>query len=83
MTEKIKNHLLQLLTLPNIVIILSALFCVYKMYISLPKIEEYEQRLNILEKESIKTHHRLEIHKMLLTEMRADVKMMIKNKGDM
>ncbi len=83
MTEKIKNYLLQWLTLPNIVIlIISALFIVYKMYVSLPKIEEHEQRLDILEKENIKLHHRLEIHEMLLTEMRADIKMMIKKKGD-
>lgn len=80
MTEQIKKTMLKWLTLPNIVIILSALFIVYRLYISLPRIEEHEQRLDILEKDIIKMHHQINTNTLLLTEVRTDIKMIINKK---
>lgn len=74
-----KRHLSRIFTLPNIVIILSALFIVYKLYELPEKVNNLEGRISVVEKENVTLKTKLDLCLNAIYEMRADIKQIIKD----
>lgn len=74
-----KRNLLKIFTLPNIVIILSALFVVYKLYELPEKVNTLEGRISVVEKENITLKTKLDLCLTAIYEMRADIKQILKD----
>jgi len=69
------------LTLPNIVIILSALFVVYKLYGLPQRVDNHEGRITTLEHESVALKTKLDLCLNAILETRADVKQLMMRKN--
>lgn len=74
-----KKHLSRLFTLPNIVIMLSALFIVYKLYELPEKVNVLEGRISVVEKENVTLKTKLDLALNAIYEMRADIKQILKD----
>lgn len=74
-----KRNLIKLFSLPNIVILLSALFVVYKLYELPEKVNILENRLTVAEKEIIILKEKMNLNLTMLSEVRADVKQILKD----
>ena len=65
------------ITLQNILIFLSALAVVFKIFDLPPKVEANSLKIIELEKDNVATEIQLRYHTELLTEMRADIKRLL------
>ena len=74
-----KRNLIKLLSVPNLVIFFSALFVVYKLYELPEKVNILENRLSIAEKEIIVLKEKMNLNLTMLSEVRADVKQILKD----
>lgn len=73
-----KNSLRRILTLPNIVIILSALYICFQVYELPSKVTSLENRVSIVEKENVTLKTKLDLCLNAIYEMRADIKQILK-----
>ena len=74
-----KNSLRRILTLPNIVIILSALYICFQVYELPSKVTSLENRVSIVEKENVTLKTKLDLCLNAIYEMRADIKQILKD----
>lgn len=73
-----KNSLRRLLTLPNIVIMFSALYICFQIYELPTKVRTLQARVLEIEKENIILKTKLDLCLSMITEMKADIKQIMK-----
>lgn len=73
-----KQNLKRLFTLPNIVIILSALYICFQIYELPSKVSILENRVTAVEKENITLKTKLDLCLTAIYDIRADIKQMMK-----
>lgn len=74
-----KNSIKRIFTLPNIVIILSALYICFQVYELPAKVRNLEDRLGIVEKENITLKTKLDLTLSAVMEIKSLVNQMIMN----
>lgn len=74
-----KNSLKRLLTLPNIVIIISALYICFQVYELPAKVKNLQERMIIVEKDNVMLKTQLQLVLNAVYETRADIKQILKD----
>lgn len=74
-----KNNLRRLLTIPNIVVFLSALYICFQIYELPPKVRALQDRVATNEREIIVLKEKMNLNLTMLSEVRADVKQILKD----
>jgi hypothetical protein len=74
-----KNNLKRLFTLPNIVIILSALYICFQIYELPSKVSILENRVTAVEKENITLKTKLDLCLNAIYDIRSDIKQLLKD----
>ena len=77
--NKMKRHLGRIFTIPNIVVFLSALYICFQIYELPPKVRALQDRLTVAEKEIIVLKEKMNLNLTMLSEVRADVKQILKD----
>ena len=75
-----KNSIIRIFTLPNIVIILSALYICFQIYELPSRVKALENRISGVESENIVLKTKLDLCLNAVYETRADVKQILKEK---
>lgn len=74
-----KRHLGRIFTIPNIVVILSALYICFQIYELPAKVKTLQDRVATNEKEIIVLKEKMNLNLTMLSEVRADVKQILKD----
>ena len=74
-----KRNLIKLFSLPNIVIIASALYICFQIYEMPSKVRDLQDRVSVVERENIVLKTKLDLCLSMITEMKADVKQILKD----
>lgn len=74
-----KRHFANLFTIPNIVVMLSALYICFQIYELPAKVRALQERVATNEKEIIILKEKMNLNLTMLTEVRADVKQILKD----
>ena len=74
-----KNSLRRIFTLPNIVIIISALYICFQVYELPSKVNNLQERLTIVEKDNVMLKTQIQLLLNAVYETRADIKQMMKD----
>lgn len=74
-----KRHLSRIFTIPNIVVILSALYICFQIYELPAKVKSLQERVATNEKEIIVLKEKMNLNLTMLSEVRADVKQILKD----
>ena len=74
-----KNSIKRLLTLPNIVIIISALYICFQVYELPSKVKNLQERMIIVEKDNVMLKTQLQLVLNAVYETRADIKQILKD----
>lgn len=74
-----KNSIKRLLTLPNIVIIISALYICFQVYELPAKVKNLQERMIIVEKDNVMLKTQLQLVLNAVYETRADIKQILKD----
>ena len=77
--REMKRHLSRIFTIPNIVVFLSALYICFQIYELPPKVRALQDRLTVAEKEIIILKEKMNLNLTMLSEVRADVKQILKD----
>lgn len=77
--RKVKNSIKRIFTIPNIVIILSALYICFQIYELPSKVKALQDRVSTNEKEIIVLKEKMNLNLTMLSEVRADVKQILKD----
>lgn len=72
-----KNSLRRIFTIPNIVVILSALYICFQIYELPAKVKILQERVSAVEKENIILKTKLDLCLSMITELKADVKQIL------
>lgn len=73
-----KKSLVRVFSLPNIVIIVSALYICFQIYELPTKVKILQERMNIVEKENIELKTQIKLVLAAVYEMRTDIKQILK-----
>lgn len=74
-----KNSIRRIFTIPNIVVFLSALYICFQIYELPPKVKALQERVATNEREIIVLKEKMNLTLTMLTEVRADVKQILKD----
>lgn len=74
-----KNNLRRIFTIPNIAIIASALYICFSIYELPSKVKALQDRVATNEKEIIVLKEKMNLNLTMLSEVRADVKQILKD----
>ena len=74
-----KRHLSRIFTIPNIVVFLSALYICFQIYELPAKVKSLQERVATNEKEIIVLKEKMNLNLTMLSEVRADVKQILKD----
>lgn len=74
-----KRNLIKLFSLPNIVIIASALYICFQIYELPTKVKVLQDRVSVVERENIVLKTKLDLCLSMITEMKADIKQILKD----
>lgn len=74
-----KNNLRRIFTLPNIVIIISALYICFQVYELPAKVNSMQERLALVEKDNVMLKTQIQLLLNAVYETRADIKQMMKD----
>lgn len=74
-----KNSLRRIFTIPNIVVILSALYICFQIYELPAKVKALQERVATNEREIIVLKEKMNLNLTMLSEVRADVKQILKD----
>ena len=74
-----KRHLGRIFTIPNIVVILSALYICFQIYELPSKVKALQDRVANNEREIIVLKEKMNLNLTMLSEVRADVKQILKD----
>ena len=74
-----KNSIKRIFTLPNIVIILSALYICFQVYELPSKVNNLQERLTVVEKDNVMLKTQLQLLLNAVYETRADIKQILKD----
>lgn len=74
-----KNNLRRIFTIPNMVVILSALYICFQIYELPAKVKALQDRVATNEKEIIVLKEKMNLNLTMLSEVRADVKQILKD----
>ena len=74
-----KNSIKRLLTIPNIAILASALYICFSIYELPSKVKALQERVATNEKEIIVLKEKMNLNLTMLSEVRADVKQILKD----
>lgn len=74
-----KNNLRRIFTIPNIVVILSALYICFQIYELPAKVKNLQERVYVVEKENIILKTKLDLCLSMIAEMKADIKQILKD----
>ena len=74
-----KRHLGRIFTIPNIVVILSALYICFQIYELPAKVKTLQERVATNEREIIVLKEKMNLNLTMLSEVRADVKQILKD----
>ena len=74
-----KNSIKRLLTLPNIVIIISALYICFQVYELPAKVKNLQERMIVVEKDNVMLKTQLQLVLNAVYETRADIKQILKD----
>ena len=74
-----KNSIKRLLTLPNIVIMISALYICFQVYELPAKVKNLQERMIIVEKDNVMLKTQLQLVLNAVYETRADIKQILKD----
>jgi hypothetical protein len=74
-----KRHLGRIFTIPNIVVILSALYICFQIYELPSKVKALQDRVATNEREIIVLKEKMNLNLTMLSEVRADVKQILKD----
>lgn len=74
-----KNNLRRIFTIPNIVVILSALYICFQIYELPAKVKSLQERVATNEREIIVLKEKMNLNLTMLSEVRADVKQILKD----
>ena len=74
-----KKNLIKLFSLPNIVIILSALYICFQVYELPAKVNNLQERLTTVEKDNVMLKTQLQLLLTAVYETRADIKQILKD----
>lgn len=74
-----KRSIIKLFSLPNIVIIASALYICFQIYEMPSKVRDLQDRVSVVERENIVLKTKLDLCLSMITEMKADVKQILKD----
>lgn len=74
-----KNNLRRIFTIPNIVVFLSALYICFQIYELPPKVKSLQERVATNEREIIVLKEKMNLTLTMLSEVRADVKQILKD----
>ena len=77
--RRMKNSIRRIFTIPNIVIILSALYICFQIYELPSKVKALQERVNNNEREIIVLKEKMNLNLTMLSEVRADVKQVLKD----
>ena len=72
-----KNSLRRIFTIPNIVVILSALYICFQIYELPAKVKILQERVSAVEKENIILKTKLDLCLSMITELKADIKQIL------
>lgn len=72
-----KNSLRRIFTLPNIVIMASALYICFQIYEMPSKVRDLQDRVSVVERENIVLKTKLDLCLSMITELKADVKQIL------
>lgn len=74
-----KNNLRRIFTIPNIAVIFSALYICFQVYELPAKVKNLQERVYTIEKENIILKAKLDLCLSTMTEVKADVKQILKD----
>jgi hypothetical protein len=74
-----KNSLRRIFTIPNIVVILSALYICFQIYELPSKVKNLQERVYVIERENIILKTKLDLCLNMISEMKTDVKQLLKD----
>lgn len=74
-----KKGLIRIFTIPNIVIILSALYICFQVYELPSKVKNLQERMIIVEKDNVMLKTQLQLVLNAVYETRADIKQILKD----
>ena len=74
-----KNNLRRIFTIPNIAIIASALYICFSIYELPSKVKALQERVATNEREIIVLKEKMNLNLTMLSEVRADVKQLLKD----
>lgn len=74
-----KRSIIKLFSLPNIVIIASALYICFQIYEMPSKVRDLQDRVSVVERENIVLKTKLDLCLSMITEMKADIKQILKD----
>lgn len=74
-----KNNLRRIFTLPNIVIMISALYICFQVYELPAKVNSMQERLALVEKDNVMLKTQIQLLLNAVYETRADIKQMMKD----
>ena len=74
-----KNNLRRIFTIPNIAIMASALYICFSIYELPAKVKTLQERVSTNEKEIIVLKEKMNLNLTMLSEVRADVKQILKD----
>lgn len=74
-----KNSIKRLLTLPNLVIIISALYICFQVYELPAKVKNLQERITIVEKDNVMLKTQIQLVLNAVYETRADIKQILKD----
>lgn len=74
-----KNSIRRIFTIPNIVIMFSALYICFQIYELPAKVKSLQERVATNEKEIIVLKEKMNLNLTMLSEVRADVKQVLKD----
>lgn len=74
-----KKGLIRIFTIPNIVIILSALYICFQVYELPAKVKNLQERMIIVEKDNVMLKTQLQLLLNAVYETRADIKQILKD----
>lgn len=74
-----KKSIIRIFTLPNIVIIISALYICFQVYELPAKVKNLQERMIIVEKDNVMLKTQLQLVLNAVYETRADIKQILKD----
>lgn len=74
-----KRHLSRIFSIQNIVIYIGALYICFQVYELIPIVRDLKSRVNTNEKEIIVLKEKMNLNLTMLSEVRADVKQILKD----